>query len=118
MAIGHEQTAQIFLVELTARSCELSDSTDRCSLGRLTARIGVNFRIDEHDVDIGIGSHDVVQTAVTDVISPAVAAVHPNRLLDDVFFMSQDVFLKIGGFAGQLSSHQFFEVRPADGLSR
>ena len=55
-----------------------------------------------------------VQTAVTDVISPAVAAVHPDRLLDDVFFMSQDVFLKIGCLTGQFRGHQFFEVRPAD----
>ena len=114
MAIGHEQAAQVFLVELAARCSELSDSTDWRSFRRLAASVGVDFRVDEHDIDVGVHSQDVVQTAVADIISPAVAAIHPDGLLDDVFFMSQDFFLQVCSPAGEMSSHQFFDVCPAD----
>ena len=87
MAVRHEQASQILLVELAARRGELRHCADRRSLGRLAARIGIYFRVDKHDVQVGVHSHDVIQAAVADVVGPAVAAVHPNRLFDDMFFM-------------------------------
>ena len=60
VSIGHEQAAQVFLIELAALCSELGDSTDWRSFRRLTAGIGVNFGVDEHDIDVGVHSQDVV----------------------------------------------------------
>jgi len=50
------------------------DSAHRGGLGGLSAGIGVYLGIENQQVDILAGGDDVVQTAVTDVIGPAVAA--------------------------------------------
>ena len=43
-----------------AGSSELSDSCSRGSFRGLTASVGVNFSIEDEDVDVVVGSEDVV----------------------------------------------------------
>ena len=62
-------------------SCELSNLADVGSLGSLTAGVGVDFGIEDEDVDVLAGSQNVVNTAEADVVCPAVAAEDPEGLL-------------------------------------
>ena len=46
---------------------QLSDGTERSSLGGLTTSVRVNLSIEHEDVDVLTRSNHVVETAVTDV---------------------------------------------------
>src|SRR5699024_5357377 len=58
--------------------------------GRLTARIGVNLRIDHENIDILPGCDYMVETSETDIVSPTVAADNPLRLLGQVILHGED----------------------------
>ena len=47
---------------------QLSDGTERSSLGGLTTSVRVNLSIEHEDVYIFAAGDDVVETAVTDVV--------------------------------------------------
>ena len=47
------------------------------ALDSLAARVGIYFRIEDEYVDILIQGQDVIQAAIADIISPAVAAEDP-----------------------------------------
>ena len=79
---GHQ--AQILLVDLLAPRRELGTRPEWRGLGRLSARVGIDLGIQHQDVDIAIHRHDMVQTAVADVISPAVAADQPDALAYEI----------------------------------
>ena len=74
--------AQVFLTRLLTGSCELSHSCRRRSFRCLAARIGVDFCIKDQDVDIFTLSQDMVQAAITDIVSPAVATKDPLAAFD------------------------------------
>ncbi len=82
VAIGHGNQAEVFLGQALAVGGEFGNSRTRGRLGSLTARVGVNFGIEDQDIDIASGGHDVIEAAVTNVIRPAVAADDPNALTD------------------------------------
>ena len=95
MTVRHEKAPQVFLVGAAACRGELRHCAYRSRLGRLPARVGIYFRVDEHDIEVMVHRKDVIQTAVTDIVRPAVTAVHPNGLLDDVFLVGEDVIAKL-----------------------
>ena len=71
-------------------SGELRHLTDVGGLGSLSTGVGVHLSIEDHNIDVVAGSQDVIQAAVTDVISPAVAAKDPMTALDkELFFFIQ-----------------------------
>src|SRR5699024_7361121 len=68
-------------------------------LGGLTAGVGVHLGVEDEDVDILAGGQDVVQTAVADVVGPAVAAEDPHGLLVQVVLLVQDLLGQLAGVA-------------------
>ncbi len=90
IAVGHSDASQILVLDLLTSCCELSHSTQRSSLGSLTAGVGVNLGIEYQDVYILAGSDNVIQTAEADIVSPAVAAEDPDALLSQEFLILQD----------------------------
>ena len=77
VAVGHRHHAEILLLRLLARCGKLCNRSRRRGLRRLTARIGVNLGVKDHDVDVFARSEHVIHTAVADVVCPAVAAEDP-----------------------------------------
>ena len=75
----------------------MCDGAERCRLGCLSARIGVDFGVEDEQVYILARSDDVVQSAVTDVISPAVAADDPDRLCNQVVGNGEKPFGRVLG---------------------
>ncbi len=81
VAVAHRDLSEILLAYCLTRSRELCDLTDARCLGCLSAGVGVNLGIEDHDVDILTGSDDVVKTAETDIVCPTVAAEDPYDFL-------------------------------------
>ncbi len=48
----------------------------------LSAGVGIHLGIEHQDVDVAAAGQHVVQTAVADIIGPAVAADDPDGFLD------------------------------------
>ena len=84
VAVGHGDHAEIFLRHSLAAGREEGLGAKRGSLGHLATGVGINFRVEDQDVDVLAGGDDVVESAVADVVSPAVAAKDPDGLLDEV----------------------------------
>ena len=57
----------------------------------LAAGVGIDLGVQDQDVHVAAGCEDVVEAAVADVISPAVAADDPDALLDEVVRHAQQV---------------------------
>ena len=106
IAIAHSQSTQVFLHCGFTACCELCNSTDRCSFGGLTACVGVYFCIYNQNVYVTTGSQNVVQTAVTDIVCPAVAAVHPHGFLCQVFAVFLDECFQFSCFAFYIQAFQ------------
>ena len=83
VAVAHRHHAEVLLLGALTCGRELGDGAGRRGLGGLTAGVGIDLGIEHKDVDVFVLSEDVVQTAVTDIVSPAVAADDPEGLLDD-----------------------------------
>ena len=56
----------------------------------LAARVGVNFGIEDKNIDIIAGSEDVIQSAVTDIVSPAVTTKDPLGTFNEELFVVVD----------------------------
>ena len=74
--------AKVLLLGCLASSSKLSNRAGRSGLRSLSAGVGVNFGIEDQDIDVFAGSENVVKSAEADVVCPAVAAEDPNGLLD------------------------------------
>ena len=70
-----------FLVRLPA-AANFATAAGRRGLGGLSAGVGVHFGVHNEDVDVLAHGQHVIESAVTDVVSPAVAAEDPLALLD------------------------------------
>src|SRR5699024_9402453 len=81
ITIANRNSCQIFLLNIFTTCCELSDSTDWCSLRSLSTCIGVNFCIEYHYINILSRSQYMVNTAVTDIECPSVTTEDPLGLL-------------------------------------
>ena len=91
VAIGHADLGQALLTDFLTGSSKLANLTDVGGLGSLSAGVGVHLGVEDHNIDVVAGSQDVIQAAVTDVISPAVAAEDPEALLGQVLLVLQDL---------------------------
>ena len=80
-----------FFARLLTSGGELCHLTDVGGLGSLTAGVGINFGIEDEDVDVFAGCQYVVYAAEADVVCPAVAAEDPAGLLVQIILLGQDV---------------------------
>ena len=74
VAVGHGDEAKVFLAHHLAAGGELRHRAARRGFGHLPAGVGINFRVEHEHVHIAAAGQHVVEAAVTDVVSPAVAA--------------------------------------------
>ena len=98
--VSHGNTAKVFLCRGFSGIGKLCDCTDGSGFGRLSARVGINFRIHNNDIDIDSGSEDMIQSAVADIVCPAVTAVHPHALFHQRIrsvFQELDIFIIFPG---------------------
>ena len=82
VAVAHGHHAQVLLGRRFAAGGELGDGAARSGFGHLPAGVGVDLGIEHQDVDVAAAGQHVIQAAVPDVVSPAVAADDPDALFD------------------------------------
>ncbi len=99
IAIAHSDAGQILFLDILTGSGELSDGTDRSSLGGLSAGVGVNLGVEHQNVHVLAGSDDVIQAAEADIISPAVAAEDPHGFLRQEVLVGQGLLCKLADLA-------------------
>ena len=92
IAIGDSHHAEVLLLRAFAGSSELSDSCSRGSFRGLTASVGVNFGIEDEDVDVVVGSEDVVNTAVTDIVRSTVTTDDPLAAFHQILSQALQLF--------------------------
>ena len=92
VTVGNSHHAEVLLLGAFAGSSELCDSCSRGSFRGLTAGVGVNFRIENEDVDVVVRSEDMVNTAVTDIVGPTVTTDDPLATFYEELFLSEEVF--------------------------
>ncbi len=68
IAVGRSHQAEVFLAHSLACCGKLGDGSDRCSLRRLTAGVGINLRIQNKNIDVLARRNDMVETSVADVV--------------------------------------------------
>ena len=90
IAVGHGHHAEILLLGALAGGRELGDCGVGGGLGGLSAGVGVHLGIEDQNIDILALGQDVIQSAVADVIGPAVAAEDPEGLLGQQIGVGQD----------------------------
>ena len=91
VAVCHGHAAKILLRGFLTRGGELGHGAGRRRLRRLSAGVGVNLGVEDEDVDVPVLGEDVVETAVADVIGPAVPADAPDALFDEVVLKLGDL---------------------------
>src|ERR1039458_3059979 len=89
--VVHRHHGDVFLRDALAASGELRHRAQRRCLRHLSAGVGVNLGIEQQDVDIGVGSQHVIESAESDVIAPAIATDDPDALLDQFVGHGQQV---------------------------
>src|ERR1019366_2363958 len=82
VAVAHGHHAEIFFASGFAAGGELGDCGARRGLGLLPAGVGVDLGVEHEQVDVFAAGDDVIQAAIADVISPAVATDDPDTLFD------------------------------------
>jgi hypothetical protein len=108
IAVGHGDQAQVFLGHALTLGGELGNCRARGRFGGLSAGVGVNFGVQHQDFDVASGSQDVVEAAVANVISPAVAADDPHALAhQDIHDAQQAARVGYPGDRRSLSSWTF-----------
>ena len=84
IAVVYRKHSKILLrCGFTFRS-ELRDSPERRRFAHLPTSIGVHFRIHYHYIDVFAACQNMVETAVSDIVRPAVAAENPNCLIYEI----------------------------------
>ena len=90
VAVVHGQLRERLLLDVLAVGGELRHLAQVGGLGGLTAGVGVDLGVKDKDVDVGAGGEHVVETAVADVVGPAVAAKDPEALLGHELLVGED----------------------------
>ena len=98
VAVLHRDFSQALFLDLFSGSRELGDLSDVRSLRSLSAGVGIDLGVEDEDVDVLLGGNHVVQTAVADIIGPAVSSEDPDGLLCQVVLLGED-------FLGLCSAH-------------
>ena len=91
IVVGHHQHTKVFLLGLLAAGLELGHGAHGSGLGGLSAGVGIHLGVHQQDVDVLAHGEHMVQTAVADVVGPAVAAVHPHGLLGHILLALEDL---------------------------
>src|SRR5699024_6423735 len=77
ITVSSSHQTEVFLTYALTSSSELSDSTYRSSLRRLTTCVRVNFSIQNEDVNVLTGSDYMVKTTITDIVRSTVTTNDP-----------------------------------------
>ena len=76
-----------------------------CGFAGLSACVGIHFGIEHQDVHVASGGQHMVETAVADIVGPAVAADDPDGFLDEaVCHADQVLCAAVAGFRRVCSS--------------
>ena len=84
VAVAHAHEAEVLLGQALTGVGKQSHRTDRGGFGSLTTGVGVYFSIQNQDIDVAVLRDNVVQTAVTDIVCPAVTADDPQGFVNEV----------------------------------
>ncbi|MPN07494.1 hypothetical protein SDC9_154764 [bioreactor metagenome] len=95
IAIAHSDSRKILLLDFLTSSGKLRNRASRSCLGGLTAGVGINLGIKDNDIDVLALCQNVIQTAITNIIGPAVATEDEDRLLGEVILLLEDVFANL-----------------------
>ena len=103
----HGNHAQVFAGQRLTGNREFGGRANRGRFGLLTARVGINAGIHDQNVDILARIQDVVQTAVADIVSPAVAAQRPNGFFNKVIRQAVQRFRRFRIHRSQFGFQRF-----------
>ena len=78
VAIGDGLQGEILARDPLPGRREFCDRAKRGRLRGLTAGVGIDLGVEDQDIDVTPGRHDVIEAAKADVIGPAVAADDPD----------------------------------------
>ena len=78
--------AEVLLLHSLAAGSEFRNRRDRSGLRSLSAGVGINFGIQHKHVYVLARSKHVIESAVADVVRPAVAADNPEGFLHKAIF--------------------------------
>ena len=81
ISVSAEHQAEVLLRCDLARCGKLDGCADRSCLGSLSACVGVQLVVDDENIDVLTGGHNVIKSAIAYVVCPAVSAEHPHCLL-------------------------------------
>ena len=110
---GHE--GDVLFPGGLAAGGELGHGAHGGGLGGLAAGVGVDLGVEHEDLHVGAGGEDVVETAVADVVGPAVAADGPDGFFNQVAGEGGELGgLGVGGEAGEFTAQQV-DARSAGG---
>ena len=84
MAVHVREQAEILLADRLAGRGELRCRAERRRLRLLAAGVRIHLGVHDEDVHVAAVGQHVVESAVTDVVRPAVAADEPHALLDEI----------------------------------
>ena len=101
VTIAHCDCCKVFLLNVFTCCCELCNCCGGSSLGGLTAGVGVNFGIENENVDVSAGCKNMIKTAETDVVCPTVAAECPNGFFSEIVFAFKDCFCFVAIASGK-----------------
>ena len=96
ITVGHSELTEVFFAARFTAGSEFSDSATACGLRGLTASIGVDFGIEDEDIDVTTEGEDVIEAAVTDIVGPAIAAHDPEGAFEEGIRDSEESFGLIG----------------------
>ncbi len=91
IAVSDRLEGEILSGRPLARRGELCDRPERRRLRRLAAGVGIDLGVEHQYVDVPTGGEHMVETAIADVVGPAVAAHDPDAATDQVIDDRQQV---------------------------
>ncbi len=104
IAVAHGDLGEALLLHILAGSGELRHLAEVGSLGGLAAGVGVHLGVEHEHVHVLAGGEHVIESAVSDIVGPAVAAEDPHRLLGQVLLVGKDARRELGHLSGALGS--------------
>src|SRR5438046_994913 len=83
IAVTHRSHTKVLLARWLSTGGELCHGAKRRCFRRLSARVRINFSIEDEYVDVESAGEHVIQATITDVVSPAISADYPHVLFDE-----------------------------------
>ena len=99
IAVLHGDLGKALLLHFLTGCGKLADLADVGGLGSLSAGVGIDLSIKDEDVHILLGGDNVIQSAVADVVGPAIATEDPHGLLGQILLLAQQVSRNGAGLA-------------------